>query len=78
MKGYRLLPMLVLVLLLSAGTSSTPSGAQRRIEQSQQQIDYAQREKQAPPGIRQRLGALRQEIKARKLTFEVGYTTALS
>ena len=77
MKGYRLLLMLVLVLLLSAGTSSTPSGAQRRIEQSQQQIDYAQREKQAPPGIRQRLGTLRQEIKARKLTFEVGYTTAM-
>ena len=77
MKGYRLLLTLVLVSLLLAGALSTPSGAQRRIEQFQRQVDYAQREKQAPPEIRQRLGALRQEIKARKLTFEVGYTTAM-
>ena len=77
MKGYRLLLALVFVSLLLAGSLSSPSSAQRRIQQLQQQIDYAQREKQAPPEIKLRLGTLRQEIKARKLTFEVGYTTAM-
>ncbi len=77
MKCYRLLLTILLVSLLSAGSLSFPSTAQRRTEQLQAQVDYAQREKQAPPEIKQRLATLRQEIKARKLTFEVGYTTAL-
>src|ERR1700738_5149064 len=76
MKGYKLLLALVFVSLLLAGSFSSPSVAQR-IEQMQQQIDYGQRERQAPAEIKQRLGTLRQEIKAKKLTFEVGYTTAL-
>src|SRR5438445_518057 len=76
MKGYKLLLALIFVSLLLAGSSSSPSVAQR-IEQMQQPIDYAQRERRAPPEIKQRLGRLREQIKANKLTFEVGYTTAL-
>ncbi len=39
--------------------------------------DFAQREREAPPAIRQRLAALRADIAARNLSFEVGYTTAM-
>lgn len=40
-------------------------------------FDFVQRELKAPPAIKQRLDGLRREIQARKLTFEVGYTTAM-
>jgi hypothetical protein len=40
-------------------------------------INFAQREMQASPQIRGVLQTLRQDIAARRLTFEVGYTAAL-
>src|SRR5262249_5369423 len=42
-----------------------------------QQIDYLQRERNAPPKIKGLLAALRAEIRAKNLNFEVAYTTAL-
>ncbi len=41
------------------------------------EVDFAQREREAPPAIRQRLAALRARIAAENLSFEVGYTTAM-
>src|SRR5947209_14823982 len=76
MKGYRFFFALVFVSLLSAAFLGFSSSAQRRIEQVRQ-VDYQQRERLASPQIKQRLASLRQEIKARQLTFEVGYTTAM-
>ncbi len=40
-------------------------------------VDFAQRELQASPAIKQRLAAIRADIAARNLSFEVGYTTAM-
>ncbi len=77
MKSYRFSIALAFVSLLLAGFVGLSSNAQRRINQEQPQIDYAQREKQAPPAVKQRLAALRQEIKGRNPTFEVGYTSAM-
>jgi cathepsin L len=39
--------------------------------------DFAKREQTAPPAIKARIASLRQEIKTRGYTFEVGYTTAM-
>lgn len=76
MKNYRFSFALVFVSLLLAGFFGFESNAQRPNYEGQQ-IDYRQREKQAPPQIKERLAALRQEVKAKQLTFEVGYTTAM-
>lgn len=40
-------------------------------------IDYKQRELKASPTIKSKLATLRQKIKTKNLTFQVGYTTAL-
>lgn len=77
MKNYRFLVALMFVSLLLAGFFGFSSNAQRPINQSQQAVDYQQRERLARPEIKQRLAALRQEIKEKHLTFEVGYTTAM-
>lgn len=42
-----------------------------------QPLDFVQRELKAPQAIKQHLKGLRREIQAKRLTFEVGYTTAL-
>jgi cathepsin L len=42
-----------------------------------QQPDFAQRERMAPAAIRAQLAELRSQIQSQRLTFEVGYTTAL-
>src|ERR1051325_820028 len=42
-----------------------------------QQINYAQREVNASPAIKNRLATLRAEIQARKLNYRVAYTTAM-
>ena len=40
-------------------------------------VDYARREELAPLVVRERLRQIRADIAARRLTFEVGYTTAM-
>ena len=77
MKNYRFLVALMFVSLLLAGFFGFSSNAQQPIDQSQRPVDYKQRERLASPEIKQRLGAIRQEIKDKQLTFEVGYTTAM-
>jgi len=59
--------------LSSAQLAATPSS----ITPKGVAINFAQREMQASPQIRGVLQNLRQEIAARRLTFEVGYTAAL-
>jgi cathepsin L len=65
------MPWLAIVALLFAGTAGMSCGP------TEDEDFYAVREKVAPPDIQQRLDRLRREIKAQKLTFEVGYTSAL-
>jgi cathepsin L len=77
MKRYRFLKLLALALLMLGLLQGLPYKAQQSIEQTPQQVDYKQRELQASPQIKQQLTSLRREIQAKKLTFEVGYTTAL-
>lgn len=77
MKSYRLLIALAFVSLFFIASIGAHSDGTQNIRPSASQIDYAQREKAAPPAVKQRLASLRQEIKARNLSFEVGYTTAM-
>jgi len=55
----------------AVATKNTAAVLQQSVE------SFEAREKAAPAPVRSRLTVLRQEIQARKYTFEVGYTTAL-
>ena len=66
-KIYVLASLLVLVL-------STAIFAQRRVVTAQQKVDYNLREKNAPAAIKTKLLSLRNDVKAKRLTFSVGYT----
>lgn len=81
MKAYRFLSLLcflaVAAVLLLTAHPATHSQNIQAIGPVNQQVDYIKREQTAPPVIRQRIAAIRQEIQARKRPFTVGYTTAL-
>jgi len=64
--------MALIVALVTA-----PLHAQVQTQLQRAQIDYAKRELQAPPAIKQQLQTLRMEIQTKNLKFQVGYTTAL-
>ncbi|MEW6130190.1 MAG: C1 family peptidase [Acidobacteriota bacterium] len=68
MKNFRALSILTVALLMLASLPLPISYSQ--------QIDYAQRERQAPPAIRATLATLRNEIQTKRFTFQVGYTLA--
>jgi cathepsin L len=68
----------ILVSLAAAGIVTGASIAgQKPIPQQPVTVVYSQRELKAPAEIKQRLTTLRERIKTEKLTFQVGYTTAL-
>jgi cathepsin L len=76
MKGPRfVIGVLLLSLVLGLICSSSPLLAQNRPQAMR--IDYAARELQAPPAIKQQLQALRAEIQTKRLTYQVGYTKAM-
>ena len=77
MKSYRFLITLAFVSFLLAALVGFSSHGQQPIYQGQQRVDYKQRERRARPEVKERLQKLREEITARKLTFQVGYTTAM-
>src|SRR5262245_16411747 len=77
MKSYRFLIVLSFLLILLGGIIGFSSNVHQTISQERSQIDYKQREARAPAEVKKRLLELREQIKARKLTFEVGYTTAM-
>ena len=65
-------------VLLSLGVAgATAAQEAKKIDQRPVRADYAARERKAPKEIRDRLQALRAEIKAKGLRFRVGYTTAM-
>lgn len=86
MKRYRILLALAMALL-TAGVWLTPSVSTQTTKEVQRdrpvvsgqvaQGDYARREAQATPQIKGTLAQLRGEIRAQRLTFDVGYTAAL-
>jgi cathepsin L len=81
MKRYRILGVMFIVLLLVFGVLKALPEAQESpksvmIDQEVMKY-YQQRELQASPEIKARLQALRQEISAKKYTFQVGYTEAM-
>ncbi len=65
------------VLLVTRGISQGARPTEKVLSRKAPQVDFAQREKLAPPHIQLLLKNLRSEIGAKKLTFQVGYTTAL-
>ena len=77
MRNYRIPIAFVLAIYLLMSNVSFSTRAQRTVDQEPAQVNYAQRETQAPAAIKQRLAGLRQQIQANKLKFTVGYTTAL-
>src|SRR6476620_6383101 len=72
-----------LVLEISAAVAqpTTAPGraaaAARSVDQRMQVVDYSRRETAAPAPIRSRLSALRSEVEQKRLTFTIGYTTAM-
>jgi C1A family cysteine protease len=77
MKRYRVLQVVVTGLLIF-GMFQVVYGAQRvSIKPRNVVINYQQRELKASPTIKAKLAALRQKIKTKNLTYQVGYTTAL-
>ena len=66
----------VILFALFSATMVQAAGLER-VAVNAQQLDFARRELQAPPAVKQRLQTLRQEITAKHLTFTVGYTEAL-
>jgi cathepsin L len=77
MKINRFLILLALMVGFLVGFDAFTSKAQRIIPQGAIQIDYTKREKTAPAEIKSRLVGLRSRIQTEKLTFLVGYTTAM-
>ena len=77
MKSYRFLIALAFLFLSLGGVIGFSSNGHQTIPQERSQIDYKQRESRAPAEVKKRLRELREQIKARNLTFEVGYTTAM-
>ena len=61
---------------LNAQPTPRPTGA-ARVEQRVRVVDYRAREAAAVTPLRARLTALRQQVEANRLTFRVGYTTAM-
>lgn len=69
---------LVVVPVAAAGIlAGVTIAGQKPIPQQPRTVVYSQREAKAPPQVQQQLTRLRDRIKSEKLTFEVGYTTAL-
>ena len=76
LKGTRLLSLAIAALLLS-GVYAAAQQPPKKIQLPAQTAQvFIEREKNAPPQIKQRLTELRAEIVQKKLTFEVGYTAA--
>ena len=76
MKTYRREALLLtLAVLVGAFLSSTCYG--QRSRPIANQARYLTRENVAPALIKQTLATLRTEIQAKRLTFKVGYTSAL-
>src|SRR6266542_5549875 len=48
-----------------------------RVDQRARTVQYDQREQKATAEVKSRLKALRSELAEKKLTFQIGYTTAL-
>ena len=71
MKSYRFLIALSFLLMLLGGIIGFSSNGHQTIPQERSQIDYKQRESRAPAEVKKRLLELREQIKARNLTFEV-------
>ena len=80
MKRNRILLVLFSALLLVGLLKIVPE-AQEPAKQTQLEQEtikfYQQRELSAPPEIKSRLQTLREEITAKKYTFQVGYTKAM-
>lgn len=77
MKGYRIFYLLVIILLM-LGMLQGVSMGQQLITPKEVIIDYKNRELNAPFVIKSELQNLRKEVKAKELTFKVGYTTAMN
>ena len=65
------------LIAASLAVSLSAAPPQGPVDQRPRPVVYAQRERAAPQPIRARLNALRDRIGREKLTFEVGYTTAM-
>jgi len=77
MKRYRVF-QIVLIVLLIFGMFQVASAAQKvLITPRNVVINYQQREMKASPQIKTQLNTIRQKIKAKNLTFKVGYTAAM-
>lgn len=68
-----LLSLPILLAVAARASAQEPP----KVEQKTAAVNYLVREKQAPKDVKDRLATLRAEIKAKKLRFRVGYTTAV-
>jgi cathepsin L len=77
MKQYHI-KKLFIILSLVLGLLVGPQEAQQSREPKRGTIEfYKQRELEAPPTIKSQLQKLREEIRSKNYTFQVGYNTAL-
>jgi len=74
MKRYRIFQLFMTMLLTFGMLQSVWAGP---ITPKKMVVDYNKREQKAPEKIKEKLKSMRTHIKAKKLTFNVGYTTAL-
>ena len=74
-KGRVLTFALATLLAGTLATAQTEPGP--RLGKAKVQVDFVKRERTAPPIIKEKLQALRNEIAAKKLSYTVGYTTAM-
>jgi hypothetical protein len=77
MRRYRIFQVVVIALVVFGMTQIAWAAQKLLITPRNVVINYQQREVQAPPAIKAKLAALRQQIKAKNLTFQVGYNAAL-
>jgi len=76
MKLHRIF-QLFLTMLITFGMLQSVWAGPKFITPRKMVVDYNKREKKAPETIKKKLKSMRTHIKAKKLTFGVGYTTAL-
>lgn len=74
MKLHRIFQLFLTVLLTFGMLQSVWAGP---ITPKKMVVDYNKREQKAPEKIKEKLNSMRAHIKAKKLTFNVGYTTAM-
>jgi len=77
MRRYRIFQVIVIALVIFGMTQTAWAAQKVLITPRNVVINFQQRELKASPAIKTKLTIFRQQIKAKNLRFQVGYTTAL-